>query len=194
MRIGVDIDNVISAFDEAIYKNAMIYDQSLRNTGIVNPHAKYITKGMLDWSDEETKAFYANNMERISKELRTRPGCRKFMKKLIDDGHQLILITNRCAPDYKFPEETTLEWLEKRKIPYTKLVLSKTPDKTEEYYANKIDVMVDDRSSQCFLMKSKGVNCIWMQTKYNKKEADSLISAKNWAHLYEVICNWKKQN
>lgn len=192
MNIGLDIDNVISAFDEAILHNVLIEDKKKRNAGIINPKARHITKGMFDWSEEEVHEFYAENMERIAKDLRTRRDCRKYMDKLIEDGHTLILISHRAYPDYKQPEKTTLDWLKKRKINYHKLVLSKLPDKTQECIENKINIMIDDRSTQCKKMRDQGVECILMLTKFNKKEIDGMPYAKNWAHLYKEISGWKK--
>ena len=49
MRIGIDIDNVISNFNENLLEEYMQYDKFLRNTGIINKEADYIRRGMLDW-------------------------------------------------------------------------------------------------------------------------------------------------
>ena len=40
MRIGIDIDNVISNFNEMLLETYLIHDKELRNTGIINPNAK----------------------------------------------------------------------------------------------------------------------------------------------------------
>lgn len=53
MRIGLDIDNVISNFDDILLKEYLKHDKELRNTGIINENAKYIREGMFDWSKEE---------------------------------------------------------------------------------------------------------------------------------------------
>ncbi len=191
MIIGLDIDNVISAFDEKILQNLLILDKTKRNAGIINPKAKYITRGMFDWSEEEVEDFYAKHMERIAKDLRTRRESRKYINKLIADGHTIVLITHRVFPDYNQPEKTTTEWLAKRKINYHKLIISQSPDKTQECIENKVDIMVDDRASQCKKMIANGVKCILMLTKYNKEDADGVPFARNWADLYKEISQWK---
>ena len=63
MRLGIDIDNVISNFDSGLLKEYIKYDKNLRNTGIVNKQAKYIRNGMFDWTDDEDKLFYKNNID-----------------------------------------------------------------------------------------------------------------------------------
>ena len=67
MKIGIDIDNVISNFNEELIKEYLMHDKELRNTGIINENAKYIRNGMFDWTDDEEKTFYKENIERIAK-------------------------------------------------------------------------------------------------------------------------------
>ena len=187
MKIGLDIDNVITAFDRGILKEFLIEDKNKRNKGIINKNARHINHGMFDWSKEEKDEFYENNMERIAKELKPRINCKKYMDKLLSDGHELILISHRAYPHYNNPYKTTVDWLNKHNINYTKLILSESPDKTKECKENNIDIMVDDRAGQCKKMRNNGVNCILMFTKYNRKEAEDLNFATSWKNLYEVI-------
>lgn len=63
MRIGIDIDNVISNFNETLLNEYLLHDKRLRNSGIINKNAEYIRKGMFDWSLEEEEKFYKNNIE-----------------------------------------------------------------------------------------------------------------------------------
>ena len=67
-KIGIDIDNVLSNFNEMLLEEFLNHDKKLRNTGIINNDA-YITRGMFDWSKEELDEFYYNNIERIAKSL-----------------------------------------------------------------------------------------------------------------------------
>ena len=68
MNIGIDIDNVISNFDEVLKKEFLIHDKELRNTGIINAKA-YMTKGMFDWTDDEIWTFYLENIGKITPNL-----------------------------------------------------------------------------------------------------------------------------
>ena len=47
MNIGIDIDNVISNFDEALLEEYLKHDRELRGTGIVNKNLD-MTEGMFD--------------------------------------------------------------------------------------------------------------------------------------------------
>ena len=187
MNIGLDIDNVITDFDAGILKEFLLEDKNKRNAGIINKNARHINHGMFDWSKEEVDEFYNNNMERIAKDLKPRRNCKKYMNKLLQDGHKLYLISHRVYPHYQNPEQTTLNWLKKNRINYTKLILSETPDKTKECREYKIDIMIDDRAGQCKKMRANGINCMLMFTKYNAREKEYLPFATSWANLYEEI-------
>ncbi len=77
MRIGIDIDNVISNFNEELLKEYIKHDKELRNTGIINKNADYIRKGMFDWTESEEMNFYNNNIERIAKSLKVKDGAKE---------------------------------------------------------------------------------------------------------------------
>lgn len=193
MNIGIDIDNVITAFDSAILNEFLLEDKNKRNVGIINKNSRHINYGMFDWSETEVDEFYNNNMERIAKGLKPRINCKKYMDKLLQDGHKLFLISHRAYPHYLTPEQTTFDWLKKHNINYTKLIISNSPDKTKECKENGIDIMIDDRVSQCKIMRSNGVNCMLMLTKYNRKEKEDLPFATSWKNLYAEITKYAKE-
>ncbi len=190
MNIGLDIDNVITAFDSTILQAFLQEDKNKRSNGIVNKKADHIVR-MFDWSQEEVDKFFADNMENLAKILRVRKNCKKYMDKLLEDGHKLYLISHRAYPHYINPEKTTVDWLARHKINYTKLVLSESPDKTKECKNYKIDIMVDDRVDQCKKMIKSGINCILMKTNYNKSRMEGLPFVTSWEDLYRRISTWQ---
>ena len=58
MKIGIDIDNVISNFNDTLLNEYLQHDKKLRNSGIINKNAEYIRKGMFDWNEDEETNFY----------------------------------------------------------------------------------------------------------------------------------------
>lgn len=186
MRIGLDIDNVITNFDKTLLIEFYKEDKNKRNSGIVNPDGNWI-KDFFDWSEEEFKEFYANNMQEFAKRFEPRDGAKYYMDKLLEEGHSLYLISHRVYPDYTEPYETTVNWLKENNINYTKLILSETTNKSKECKENNIDVMFDDVQSNCHKLKESGVNCYLMATKYNTKNRDGLNVVNNWEELYEVV-------
>ena len=192
MRIGLDIDNVISDFDKTLLEEFIKEDKNKRNKGIINSYAKHITSGMFDWSKEEIKDFYINNMERIAEKLSVRGYAKYYIDKMLSDGHEIYLISHRVYPDYNNPLEITKKWLEKNKINYTKLILTKSTDKSPECLENKIDIMFDDVVSNCLKLRDSGVKVCLMGTRYNKLYKKDLPIVNDWKELYERVSKMNK--
>ena len=188
MIIGLDIDNVISDFDGGMKPLFLKEDKNKRNTGVIDNNLHYM-KGMFDWSDEEVEEFLATVCEDCAKRLRIRRGAREYINKLIQDGHEIVLITYRKEPNFLNGEKTTKDWLKVKRINYHKLVLSASPNKTEECKKNNIDVMFDDRAGYVYKMREEGVNCVLVLTKYNLKERKNLPHVGSWKELYNCVNN-----
>ncbi len=188
MIIGLDIDNVISDFDGGMQPLFLKEDKNKRNTGVIDNNLHYM-KGMFDWSDEEVEEFLVNVCEDCAKRLRIRRGAREYINKLIQDGHEIVLITYRKEPNFLNGEKTTKDWLKAKKINYHKLVLSASPNKTEECKKNNIDIMFDDRAGYVYKMREEGVNCVLVLTKYNLKERKNLPHVRSWKELYNCVNN-----
>lgn len=192
MIIGLDIDNVISDFDGAMLKVFLDEDKNKRGKGIVDPNAHYL-KGMLDWSEEELEDWMKKTCEPYAKVLRLKPNAKKYIDLLMKRGHTVILITHRTQRYFLNPEEVTLKWLKDKKINYHKIVFSNSADKSVECFENGIDLMFDDRVGHVKMMIESGVNCVAVQTKYNKKQCENIPSVKNFKQIYEYVLSCEKQ-
>ena len=45
MKVAIDIDNVISNFNDTLLNEYLMHDKELRNSGIINKNAGYIRDG-----------------------------------------------------------------------------------------------------------------------------------------------------
>ena len=192
MRIGLDIDNVILETDEEILKEMLIEDRNKRNKGIINKDADYIFLGMFDWSKEEIDDFLNTKMEQIAKRLKPKKDAKYYIDKLIDDGNEIYLISNRSRKQYQNAYLTTKKNLEINDIKYSKLIITETNDKSKECIEEKIDLMIDDRASNCMKLLDKNINCLLFKTKYEKRIFKNLNSVSSWIELYEYIKNSTK--
>ena len=192
MRIGLDIDNVITDFDKKILEEFYKEDKNKRNSGIINPNGNWI-KNMFDWSIDEIEDFFVKNMQRFASELEPREDAKYYMDRLLDEGHSLYLISHRSYPHYTKPYEVTVDWLKNNNINYTKLILSNSTNKSKECKESNIDIMFDDVRVNCRQLKESGINCYLMGTKYNKKNLEGLKVVNNWKELYEVINKMEKK-
>lgn len=184
MRIGLDIDNVILDTDKYLRNEMLKEDKKKRNRGIINKHADYILSGMFDWSKDEIEAFLIENMENIAKKVKPIAGARKYIRKLLNEGHEIYLISNRAVPYYKNAMQTTKDNLEANHILYTKLILTETNDKSKECIDFKIDIMFDDRASNCLKLKEKNINCYLVKTIYEKRTFKNLEMVHNFKEIY----------
>ena len=196
MNIGIDIDNVISNFDEVLKKEFLEHDKELRNTGIVNPEA-HMTNGMFDWSDDEVWSFYLKNIERIIKNLDVIEGAKEYIEKLKEDGHTIVIITGRDNGEYADPYNMTKEWLADKKIPYDKLVFTNSykndkNGKTRKCFENNIDIMIDDSAGICRDCFENNITTLIMDKPCNREEKE-ITRVHNWKEIYEFITNYKRK-
>lgn len=124
MKIAVDIDNVLSNFNEMLLKAFLKHDKKLRNKGIINKNADYITRGMFDWTKEETDDFYKNNIEDIVKNLDVIDGAKECIDKLREEGYKIYIVTGRDNGEYKDSKSMTEVWLKENNINYDKLIFT----------------------------------------------------------------------
>lgn len=192
MKIGIDIDNVISNFNEVLLNEFLIYDKTLRNSGIVNEHV-YITRGMFDWTKEEQNHFYKNNIERIVLKLDTILDSVKYINMLKKEGHKIVIITGRDNGEYNNPYDMSIKWLNDKGINFDELILTNAykHDKYIECKKNNIDVMIDDSLEMCKKSYNNGINTLIMDTPYNKNN-NTIKRVYNWKEIYNYISNYKK--
>lgn len=186
MRIGLDIDNVVTDFDKKMLEEFLREDKNKGGKGIVNPNGNWI-KDFFNWAEEDVTKFMNDNMETFASQLEPRKDAKYYMDKLLEEGHQLYLISHRIFPHYLHPYETTIKWLEEHNISYTKLILSQDTNKTKECKENNIDVMFDDGRINCRQLQENGIDCYLMATNYNKRNSNDLKIVNDWKELYGVM-------
>lgn len=195
MNIGVDIDNVISKFDENLLQEYLKHDKTLRNRGIVNPNAKYVREGMFDWSEEEENNFYFGNIDEIASRFEIVDGADKYIKALKDNGHNVYIISGRDNGEYKNPHEMTINWLAKNNIVYDELFLTdafKHNEKAEICKEKQIDIMIDDSLNVCKECSNIGVKALLFDSEYNRK-VQVFQRVKSWREIFEFINNYQKE-
>ena len=194
MKIGIDIDNVISKFNEKLLEEYLLHDKSLRNSGVINKKV-YIRKGMFDWSKEEEDSFYHNNIERIAKNLDIVKDADIYIKKLKEDGHEIYIVSGRDNGEYSDPYNMTVDWLKEHKIEYDELILTNaynSHEKTKICIDNDIDILIDDSARMLLDADKYGIPTLIMDTPYNR-DINNLKRVYNWKEIYDFITNYKKE-
>jgi len=195
VKIGIDIDNCISDFDDTLLKEYLKHDKELRNTGIINENPECLRKGMFDWTEEEEKSFYNTNIEEFAKKLKPIEDSSYYIKKLKEDGHKIYIITGRNNGEYTNPNELTTQWLDNYDIVYDKLIFTNAYDKhakTEICLENNIDLMIEDSTRISLDLINNGIKVYTMNTRYNQKEP-TLDRVSKWKEIYERISKLNKK-
>lgn len=193
MRIGVDIDNVLSNFNEVLLNDYINHDKRLRNKGIVNDNV-YIRK-MFDWSEDEEKQYYKDNIERLAGLFKPIKDCSKYIKKLRDNGNYICIISGRDNGEYSDPYNMTIDWLKKYDIEYDKLILTNAynhQEKADVCIENNIDIMIDDSINVCIKCFLNNIKPLLFNTEYNKSET-GYTRVNSWEEIYEYITNYKRE-
>lgn len=194
MKIGIDIDNVISNFNDELLKEYLKHDKELRNTGIINEDV-FIRYGMFDWTEKEETEFYKNNVERIAKKLQPLNRATETIKKLKEDGNEIIIISGRDNGEYNNPYKLTEEWLSKYNIVYDKLILTNAYNKEEKANVckeNNIDIMIEDSTQTAINIEKVGTKVLFMNTRYNKNN-ENFEKVSTWREIYAKISSRYKK-
>lgn len=195
MKIGIDIDNVISNFNDELLKEYLKHDKELRNTGIINKDV-FIRYGMFDWTEKEETEFYKNSIERIAIKLKPIHRATETIKKLKEDGNEIIIISRRNNGEYNNPYKLTEEWLAKYNIVYDKLILTNAYNKEEKANVckeNNIDIMIEDSTQTAVNIEKVGTKVLFMNTRYNKNN-ENFEKVSNWKEIYSKISKLYKKD
>ena len=195
MKIGVDVDGVIINSDEAIRVAAELYDLfNLRANGINRKEGAVYAEEMYDWSKEEIDEFVLTKIYEATSTAPFVPGAIQILKKLREDGHELILITARGNILPELQEEAERR-IEKVGLDFSKKYFKQTT-KVEIAKLENIDVMIDDRGSICKAMSEKNIHGLYLRDINRPKleENEYLHEVSNWGEIYRFIYNLNKGN
>ena len=191
MRIGIDIDNVISNFNDVLLNKYIEHDKSINGKGIVNKNV-YIRE-MFDWNKEYEEKFYKDNIENFANLFKPIKDCSKYIKLLKEEGNTIYIISGRDNGEYSDPYNMTKNWLEKYDIVYDKLFLVdayNSHSKTEICLEHNVDVMIDDSKRMCKDIKDNGIRALLMDTPYNR-DTNEFERVCSWKEIYDIISNNK---
>ncbi len=194
MRIGIDIDNVLSNFNEVLLNDYINHDKELRNNGIIKNNV-YI-RDIFDWTQDEEQQYYHDNIERLANLFKPIKDCSKYIKELRDKGHYICIISGRDNREYSDPYNMTIEWLKKYAIEYDKLILTNAynvQEKADVCIENKIDLMIDDSIKVCEKCLKNNINSLLFNTDYNQNEL-RFKRVNDWEEIYNYIMENHKIN
>jgi len=187
MKIGIDVDGVIFDYMVTVRAYAELYDYcELHKNGVINKEAMKVGK-RYDWGKEELKYFADKYFVELSKSTPFNTLAIEIIKKLIEDGHELYIISNRGLI-----HEEAITVVEERFIDnglkFNNLFW-KISDKTKVLLDNNIDIIIDDSPEVCEDAVNNGITALYFREKNSKKltESSKLYDIDNWGQIYRYI-------
>lgn len=189
MRIGIDIDGVLTNDDEYILDCTSKYCYENNLEGFIDPYNYEYRK--LAWNESIINDYRNKYFDEYVDNVKARGFSSEVIKKLKSDGHKIYIITGR----YKSHDNTSdgdsmrlriKDWLNKNEIVYDKLIFAKVP-KIKELKENKIDLMIEDSPTAIPIMKDI-VKVLCFDTRYNQNlKLDNVIRVFSWYDIYMKI-------
>lgn len=174
MKIGIDIDDTIT---DTYYK-VLEYISKEKNIDFETLKEKnYNYDELYDGVDYPPMGeFIWNNFYKIIPTIEVKKDAVKIMEKIINDGHEIILITARS---HAKPNQTE-EYLKEKRVPYNKF-FECIHDKGKLAKEENIDLFIDDSINNCSQVLRNNINVLLFDAPYNKNCND-----------YNRVCNWKE--
>lgn len=192
MRIGIDVDGVLTDVEQWQLDYGSKFYYHFNNKTIAN-YKGYETREIFSTSAKEDMIWWQQDIEAYSKEP-ARKFADEVIHKLKEDGHELIIITARCA-DLRYTDITTKQmqeivkkWLKEYNIYYDKIIFS-PEDKLKICIEEKIDIMIEDKPANIRKISTK-IPVICYHANYNEKcQGESIYRAYSWYDIYHKITN-----
>lgn len=182
MRIGIDIDDVITDSSLMIKEYVMKLDKD----GELLNYMEDIMRG--DAPNPTIKKFFEENIIEIFKMVRIKENASEVIKRLMNKGNEVFIVTSRGEIKFKGSVQVTLEYFKLNDIKYTKILFDSF-DKAKVCKENKIDLMIDDSEKYCREIQDANIRSILFTSKVNKYIESNVKRVENWLELEKIIEN-----
>lgn len=182
MRIGIDIDDVITETYQSIKNCIDEYDKN----GELSNYMEDIMRG--DNSNPTVKRFFDENCTLFFNNAKMKEHANEVIQRLLENGHEVYIISSRGEIRFKGSEDLTLNYFRANNIPYTK-ILWNSFDKATICRDNNIDIMVDDSAKHCIAVQKQGIKSILFTSEVNKSIDVTIPRVNNWLELEQMLNN-----
>ena len=191
MRIGIDIDDTITNSYRDIFEKIGSH-YNINSYNLIEKGYKY--EDIL--SDEETFPNYIKFCRDILEQqvipnVTIKHGAKEMIKRLKEEGNEIILVTARNPEEFKNPLELTQKYLKENNIYYDELYIN-IQEKGKFCQENNIDVLIDDSIKHCTSAKDHHVASLLLDNTFNRDNKD-LERVFGWHDLYERLQHLKNE-
>ena len=196
MRIGIDIDGVLTNIEEFVMNYVTKYCVE-NNIEYSISDSNYDYCKTFGISKETEIDFWKQYLEDYAVNEKVRPFATEIIEKLRDEGNEIYIITarwltNRDDSIGNKMREIVKKWLYENGISYDKLIFSQASQerKSQEILENKIDLMIEDNPDNIKEL-ANFVPVICYHAEYNKScIGNKIIRCYSWYDIYSKIVNF----
>lgn len=193
MRIGIDIDGVLTNIEQYILDNATRFLVQ-NNIDYKVGQSNYDFYKSLGINKEVELDFWSDNLFNYAKYEKARPYASEIIKKLKEEGNEIYIITarwltNKNTSDGEKMRNIVRNWLKENDIVYDKLIFSMADNenKMDEILEHNIDLMIEDNPNNINDL-SKVIPVICYNTGYNGKcDGNNIYRCYSWYDIYKMI-------
>ena len=188
MKVGIDIDGIILDFERTMRTYAELYDLLiLRKNGVVNPNEfDYLKR--YDWTEEERTRFIDDYLVYATiNSTPLIPLVKEMLKLFKVEGINYTFITSRGLLR-KDTKNAVLTVFEKNDLPTDNIYFG-VEDKVLKCKELGIDIMIEDKHSNCKLLRNENIKTLYFRDKENEKldEDSYLIEVSNIGEICRCI-------
>jgi uncharacterized HAD superfamily protein len=185
MRIGIDIDDVVTNTSETIMQS-MMNESNNETLKILQAHMKEIMKGNI--SDPEVLAFCSENYVKVYQMVKMKENAKEVIQRLLSKGDEIYFITARGERMgfFKGAEDATLNFLRENDVKYNDIIFG-AMDKAAVCLENKIDLFIDDSVEHCEDVNKAGIKSLVFTSRVNKDTPTSIERVNDWLELEKRI-------
>lgn len=193
MKIGIDIDDTTVITVKSMVKYADLYDTQILgkngtngNLGLIQN--RYYLKVLYGWDDKTKFDFFDKYYKNVLEECIVMPNASKVIRKLKEEGNEIIFITARLLNIKNCDTEgITVKTLKDNKIPYNQLIINAS-DKLKFCKDNDIQIFIEDSYETCKQLEENGIKTFLMTTKMNENiDVGSIERVSDWNEVYEKV-------
>lgn len=188
MRIGIDIDDTITNSYKEIFEQIGKY-YNVNSYYLIEEGYKYEDVSRDNENFPNYINFCRTVVENLLKTVSIKHGAKEIIKKLQDEGNEIILITARDYEEFSAPYDITRQFLKDNNISYNKLYIG-IKEKGRFCRENNIDVLIDDSITHCRSAKENNIPHLLLDNTFNR-DVQGLDRVYGWYDTYNALQNLK---
>lgn len=190
MRIGIDIDGVLTDYERFIADYGTKY--CIENNLPVTIEPDHYDEGkVFKWTEEQTEKFWNDYLLYYAVDYPVRKFASEVIQKLKQEGHEIYIVTARN--EYGLPKEyvgkmkeLVENWLKKNDISYDKIIYTEG-SKLKYCVGNYVELMIEDYAEQVEEIATK-IPVLCFDSKYNQKaKGKNITRVYSWYDIYDKI-------